>query len=152
MLTRSTKVNIIPRIYTKSVVSLDFAKSVDSQNDLNNLLLKSEEILNKHGCVIISMVIPDSYYKGWVKNEKKIHQAHTFALTRNKTHLLLYDISNKNSYYSDEEGWDNYKSLIDSLRGRRKIIFFSLKYAKKKSLQSVKYMNQEGICFTPLEI
>jgi hypothetical protein len=109
-------VNIIPRIYTKSVVSLDFAKSVDSQNDLNNLLLESEEILNKCGCVVISMEIPDSYYKGLVKNNKKIHQAHTFALTRNTTHLLLYDISNKDSYYSDEEGWDNYRDIIDSLK------------------------------------
>ena len=105
------------------------------------------ESLNKYGCVIITMVIPDSYYKGLVKNNNKIHQAHTFALTRNKTHLLLYDISNKDSYYSDEEGWENYRGLIDSLKGDRKLIFFSLKYAKKKRLKSVKDMDQEGICF-----
>ena len=147
MITRSKKIAIIPRVFTKSVVSLQYAKTKDTDNDIKNLINEAEEHLQKKNCVIISLVIPDSYYEN-TTNTNKIHQAHTFALSRNNKHLIVYDISYKYSYNSNEKGWENYKFVIDSLKNTRSLRFFPLTYAKKNNFKSTKpNFNHEGPCF-----
>lgn len=148
MITRSKKITIIPRVFTKSVVSLQYAKIKDSDNDIMTIIQEAEEHLQKgHQCVIISLVIPDSYYKNTTKSNK-IHQAHTFAVSRNDKYLIVYDISHKQSYNSKDRGWDNYRFVIRSLQKNRSLRFFPLTYAKKNNFKSTRpNFNHEGPCF-----
>ena len=148
MKTRSNKVTIIPRVYTKSVVSLQFAKSKDSNNDIQNIINEAEHYLQKDlGCVIISMVMPDSLYKT-KKNKVKIHQAHTFAITRNNKSLLVYDIAYNSFYKSNKAYVDNYKLVINTLKENRKIKFFPLTYGKKNNFKSTSSSYNKGdVCF-----
>ena len=149
MNTRSKNISIIPRIYTKSVVSLQFAKPVDSEKAIINLISDAEAILNfPNSRVIISLVIPDAYYKN-SKNPgcKKIHQAHTFALTRDSKYLMLYYVNGDLSFKSRRKFWSNYKHIINSLKKNRKLIFFPLKYGIKLKLKSVVSNSKEGLCF-----
>jgi hypothetical protein len=147
MKTRSQKKNIIPRVYTKSVISLNFAKCEDTKNSIKNLINDAKTNLNKCNCVIISLVIPDSYYKDYKndKYNKYIHQGHTFAVTIDNENLLLYDNSYKDPYYSKKKYWKNYQFVIDQLKEHRKIVFFPLNYAQKNKFKSL--LNEEGICF-----
>ena len=147
MKTRSQKKNIIPRVYTKSVISLNYAKCEDTKNAIKNLINDAKTNLNTSNCVIISLVIPDSYYKGDKnKKNKYIHQGHTFAVTIDNENLLLYDNSYKDPYYSKKKYWKNYQFVIDQLKEHRKIIFFPLNYAKKHKFKSL-LNEEEGICF-----
>lgn len=155
MNTRSRKINILPRIFTKSVNSLSFAKSPDSSNDIICLIQEASQILSTNDSCILSMVIPDSYYssgKGAGKGKGKIHQAHTFAVSRNSTGLIVYDISVGLRYKSTQKCWDNYRDVINSLAEHRRLQFFPLIYAKANQFRSIiPRTNPEGSCFEYIE-
>jgi len=149
MITRSHKIKIIPRVFTKMVTSLQFAKSKDSVNDINNIITEAEKYLSKNNSsVIITIVIPDSFYKS-KKNINKIHQAHTFAISRDNKLLKLYDINYDLYYKSQEKCFDNYKLVINSLKKHRIIAFFPLTYAERNNFKSImSNFGNEGSCFT----
>ena len=136
MRTRSSTNFIVPRVYTKSVDSLCFAKCKDSDHAVGKLIEDAETALHrdKKG-VIISLVIPDSRYKN---KSKYIHQGHTFAITRNAKYLLLYDIRYDTAYKSTQKHFKNYQLVINALKQDRTILFYPSEYYAKVS---------EGICF-----
>ena len=136
MITRSYKNTILPRVYTKSVNSLCFGKCKDSDKSVINLIQDAITSINRYNKgVIISLVIPDSHYKYKYKN--KIHQGHTFAVTRDDKYILVYDIHYDEGYKSNKKYYKNYQFVINKLKGNRKIIYF-FKNCKKKG---------EGLCF-----
>ena len=93
------------------------------------------------------MVIPDSFYKS-KKNSKKIHQAHTFALSRTDKLLTLYDINQSLFYEDSDKCFDNYKFVINYLKNNRMFTFFSDKFGKKNNFKSsMPNFDKEGICF-----
>ena len=135
-------------MYTNAVNSLQFAKAADTYKNIQCIIKEAAEYLSKDTqCVIISIVIPDSFYKGSGHNIK-IHQAHTFALSVNKNLLTVYDINFDTLYKGREKYLDNYKLVIDSLTKDRELRFFSLTYARQNNFKSTMHnADNECVCF-----
>ena len=150
MITRSRNIAIIPRIFTKSVKTLQFAKLEDSDNDINRIINEALEcLLNKTQSVIITIVLPDSFHKNTTnKKTNKIHQAHTFAISRSKNTLLVYDIACDYFYNSKKTYTINYTKIINVLKETRNLEFFQLTYGKNHNFKSTNSdFDGDNICF-----
>ena len=124
---------LIPRVYTKKSQRANYKKAAPSIKDLEYVTSDAERYLKTDGKVVFSMVWPDGAFKHEEKTH--IHQGHTFAMSRNKDTLVVYDNSHDKKYYNRDENnekiWDpkvvkNYQNVINKLKGNRNLVFFTL--------------------------
>ena len=108
-------------IATRSSIRLNFQKLKDTTNELNRIKKQANELLDKYNKVRISLVIPDNYYIQ--ENSKYSHQGHTFALSRDKDILRVYDICQVHYEKIFSDAWDNYREIIYYLAKNRKIVY-----------------------------
>jgi len=124
---------VIPRVSTQKSQRSNYKKAAPSIKDLEDVTSYAERDLKIDGKVVFSMVWPS----GAFKHEEKtyIHQGHTFAMSRNKDTLVVYDNSHDKKYYNRDENnekiWDskvvkNYQNVINKLKGNRNLVFFTL--------------------------
>ena len=121
---RSSKTKIL-QIATPNMEGYTYHKRADTYSDLEETINKAEKSLKPDNIIIFKMVYPDNYYKS--KTPRIPHQGHTFALARNDTQLIVYDNSHHDKYVGAERYLDNYKRVINTLKGERELIFFPTK-------------------------
>lgn len=118
---RISGIKALPSLATRSSTRLNFQKIKDTSNELNRIKKKANELLEKYNKVRISLVIPDNYYVQ--ENAKYPHQGHTFALSRYKNILRVYDICQVDYEKIFSDAWDNYREIIYYLAKNRKIVY-----------------------------
>ena len=132
--------NALPSIATMSSTRLNFQKIPDTRNEVNRIKYDANELLNKYSRVRISMVIPDNHY---IKIDRKYpHQGHTFALTRNRNTLRVYDICQINYEKIFSDSWNNYREIIYFFAKNKKIVYTPL----VPTLYKLCELEHEGSC------
>ena len=125
----------VPRLVTEKASTIKFGKHVDSDDDINKLLLEAHNILEKNKRVILSIVWPSYSYPDGPKGAP--HQGHTLGIsidTVNST-LIVYDNHQNHLYTSDGDETANYKKIINNIKdhfGIKNLLFFrDLEWCKR---------------------
>ena len=137
----------IKRVTTDNAASQRFQKCEDSTNEIERIIdeAKMELNSNKSNGIIISVVWANSKYRK--QKSSCIHEGHTFAISCNESTLVVYDTGENEKYENKYNESKNYRKIIDSLKGKRKIKFYKIPNSfKYKKILEMK--NQGCIIYT----
>ena len=109
-------------VATKHTGGTTYHKVADTLKALTSAIANAEKLLHSKSIIVFKMVFPDNRYKR--TTPKAPHQAHTFALARDTTHLVIYDNSGRDKYEGRADYLTNYKYVINKLAGARTLVFF----------------------------
>ena len=132
-------------VATKNTGGTTYHKVADTREELTRAIADAEKLLNDKSIIVFKMVFPDNRYKR--TTPKAPHQAHTFALARDTTHLVIYDNSGRDKYEGSADYLTNYKYVINTLAARRALVFFPTDDLVSKVLEYTNITTQsEGSC------